>query len=82
MTDFATSRHHAGNNLSMLLLNHMEHEMKRQGISTLYTIARLLSLPMNKTFLRSGFTYSGTLRNNTNISGRIESMNLYYKRLQ
>ncbi len=81
MTDFATSPRHAGNNLSLHLLSHMESAMKQQGICTLYTIARLLSLPMNKTFLRSGFTYSGTLRNNTQISGRIESMNLFYKQL-
>ena len=81
MTDFATLPDHTGNNLSMLLLGTMEKEMKRQKISTLYTIARLNSIPMNKTFLRSNYQYSGTLVKNTNISGKIESMNIYYKHI-
>jgi len=81
MTDFATRKNHTGKNLSVLLLSTMEKEMKQQGITTLYTIARLNSIPMNKTFLRSGYLYSGTLMKNTNISGKIESMNVYYKYL-
>ncbi len=53
--------------------------MKAQDIKTLYTIARLNSPAMNKTFLRLNYTYSGTLIKNTNIAGKIESMNVYYK---
>lgn len=79
MTDFATHFSHAGNNLSSLLLRAMEKEMKKQGINTLYTIARLNSFAMNKTFLNFDYSYSGTLINNTNIAGSIESMNVYYK---
>ncbi|HAR38475.1 MAG: putative beta-lysine N-acetyltransferase [Bacteroidetes bacterium GWD2_45_23] len=81
MTDFATHDTHTGHNLSCLLLHTMEQAMQQQGIRTLYTIARLASVPMNKTFLRSGYHYSGTFINNTHISGHIESMNLYYKHL-
>jgi len=81
MTDFATNFSHHGNNLSSLLLKVMEKAMKKQGIKTLYTIARLNSIPMNKTFLRFGYEYSGTLMKNTNIAGKIESMNVYYKHL-
>lgn len=81
MTDFATRKTHTGQHLSCLLLETMEHEMKKQGIVTLYTIARLNSIPMNKTFIRFDFNYSGTLINNTNIAGKIESMNLYYKHI-
>lgn len=81
MTDFATHITHQGNNLSSLLLKEMEKEMKKQGIATLYTIARLNSIPMNKTFLRFDYQYSGTLIKNTNISGNIESMNVYYKHI-
>ncbi len=81
MTDFATHFIHHGNNLSSVLLEVMEKEMKKQGIKTLYTIARLNSIPMNKTFLRFGYEYSGTLINNTNIAGKIESMNVYYKNI-
>jgi putative beta-lysine N-acetyltransferase len=81
MTDFATHPAYLGNRLSGILLRSMEEEMKEQGVHTLYTIARLNSLPMNKTFLRNKYRYSGTLIKNTNISGRIESMNVYYKHL-
>jgi len=81
MTDFATRPEYQGNNMSVLLLEAMESEMKKQGIYTLYTIARLNSIPMNKTFLRSGYNYSGTLIKNTNIAGNIESMNVYYKHI-
>ncbi len=79
MTDFATLDSARGKGLSKLLLHEMEKHMKTQGIKTLYTIARLKSIPMNKTFLGAGYSYSGTLVNNTNIAGGIESMNILYK---
>lgn len=81
MTDFATHKAHIGHNLSCSLLEMMEYEMQLQGISTLYTIARSVSIPMNKTFLKLGFKYAGTLINNTNIAGKIESMNVFYKHI-
>lgn len=81
MTDFATLQNHGGKNLASLLLKEMEKEMQKQGVKTLYTIARLNSIPMNKTFLRFDYEYSGTLINNTNISGKIESMNIFYKHI-
>jgi len=81
MTDFATLSQHRGKGLALMLLNFMEQEMKNQGIKTLYTIARLNSYGMNKTFLKMKYTYSGTLIKNTNIAGKIESMNVYYKHI-
>jgi len=81
MTDFATKNSHSGKNLSSVLLKAMEKVMGNQGITTLYTIARLNSIPMNKTFLRLDYKYSGTLIKNTNIAGKIESMNIYYKHI-
>ncbi len=79
MTDFATLPAFRGNNLSVILLSEMENEMKKQEINTLYTIARLNSVAMNKTFLKLKYKYAGTLIKNTNIAGKIESMNVYYK---
>lgn len=79
MTDFATLDAWRGKKLSVILLREMEQRMKKDGIATLYTIARLNSIPMNKTFLREGYSYAGTLIKNTNISGSIESMNVLYK---
>jgi putative beta-lysine N-acetyltransferase len=79
MTDFATLPDYRGFNLSSLLLTEMEKDVRKLGIGTFYTIARLNSLAMNKTFLKLRYTYAGTLINNTNIAGKIESMNLFYK---
>lgn len=81
MTDFATLHKYRGNSLSSALLQVMEQEMKKRDMATFYTIARALSAGMNITFAKHGYRFSGTLVNNTNISGKIESMNVWYKRL-
>jgi putative beta-lysine N-acetyltransferase len=82
MTDFATLPEYRGNNFSGLLLAAMEKEMISRGIQTAYTIARAISPGMNATFAKGGYTYGGRLINNTNISGQIESMNVWYKPLK
>ncbi|MDK2799024.1 MAG: beta-lysine N6-acetyltransferase [Clostridiales bacterium] len=79
MTDFATLPEYRGNKFALYLLDKMEQEMHNKGIKTAYTIARAVSYGMNSTFAKMGYTYSGTLVNNTNISGSLESMNVWYK---
>ena len=79
MTDFATLPEQAGNNLALHLLRLMEQAMQEEKIRTAYTIARAASPAMNITFARAGYCFAGRLKNNTNISGRIESMNVWYK---
>lgn len=81
MTDFATLPQYRGRSLSVVLLKKMESAMQTRGMKTAYTIARAVSAGMNITFARAGYIYSGTLVNNTNISGNIESMNVWYKTL-
>lgn len=81
MTDFATIPDFRGKKLGQILLAKMEKEMEAMGIKTVYTIARLQSIPMNKVFLKHQYQYAGTLIKNTNISGNMESMNVYYKHL-
>ncbi|WP_163323358.1 putative beta-lysine N-acetyltransferase [Draconibacterium mangrovi] len=81
MTDFATLPDQRGKNLSVLLLNALEKSMKEEGITTLYTMARLNSIGMTKTFLKMDYCYSGTLIKNTNIAGKIESLNILYKHI-
>ena len=80
MTDFAVHPLARGLGLSRHLLKAMEKEMKRAGVLTLFTIARTLSHGMNLTFARAGYEFSGSLVNNTNISGAIESMNVWFKK--
>jgi putative beta-lysine N-acetyltransferase len=81
MTDFATLPAFRGKGFAGCLLENMEREMAGQGIRTAFSIARALSPSMNALFAGRGYTFGGTLLNNTNISGRIESMNVWYKRL-
>jgi putative beta-lysine N-acetyltransferase len=79
MTDFATLPEYRGNGLALYLLQQMEEAMKSRGIRLPYTIARAYSFGMNITFARNGYHFGGTLTNNTNISGNLESMNVWYK---
>ncbi|MDD2403518.1 MAG: putative beta-lysine N-acetyltransferase [Victivallaceae bacterium] len=79
MTDFATLPKWRGHSLGVRLLDLMENEAVRQNVKTVYTIARAASAGMNITFARLGYHFGGRLKNNTNISGQIESMNVWYK---
>jgi putative beta-lysine N-acetyltransferase len=81
MTDFAVLPRYRGKRFASHLLSYMENELFKSNFKTFYTISRLKSLSMNKTFYNSGYKYSGTLIKNTQISGNIESMNVLYKNL-
>lgn len=82
MTDFAVHPKFRGYNFSYFLLTQMDKEMQKQEIKTAYTIARSISYGMNATFAKCGYTFSGTLVKNTQIGGKIEDMNVWYKSLQ
>jgi putative beta-lysine N-acetyltransferase len=81
MTDFATLPEQRGNGYARMLLTRMEVAMRKEGICTAYTIARAISPGMNITFARQGYQFGGCLTNNTNICGKIESMNIWYRAL-
>ncbi len=79
MTDFAVLPSQRGKKIAIHLLRAMEDYLKDQGFKSFYTIARLNSPSMNKTFMNNHYRYTGTLINNTQIGGKIESMNVWYK---
>lgn len=81
MTDFATLPEARGQSLARILLQHAENHIRVQGFRTAYTIARAISPGMNITFANNDYRFGGTLINNTQISGQIESMNIWYKSL-
>ncbi len=81
MTDFAILPEYRGNNYSLVLLLAMEQEMKKRNYKVLYTLARAKSYGMNITFSKLNYKYGGTLINNTNIAGNIESLNVWYKKI-
>jgi beta-lysine N6-acetyltransferase len=81
MTDFATLTKHRGKGLASKLLAFMEQNIAKRSIRTAYTIARAPSAGINCVFAKAGYRYAGTLINNTQIAGHIESMNVWYKNL-
>ena len=81
MTDFATLPNQRGRGLALRLLASMEADMSARGIQCAFTIARAASPGMNITFAKRGYRYDGRLENNTNIAGRIESMNVWSRPL-
>ncbi len=81
MTDFATLPEARGLGLATYLLDRMEYGIRQIGIKTAYTIARAYSFGMNITFARQDYAFAGSLVNNTQISGDLESMNVWYKPL-
>ncbi|MBW2177231.1 MAG: hypothetical protein JRH03_09845 [Deltaproteobacteria bacterium] len=53
-----------------------------EGMRTAFSIARAISPAMSLVFAANGYSFGGTLDNNTNIAGHIQSMNIWHKRLQ
>jgi putative beta-lysine N-acetyltransferase len=82
MTDFAVLPKYRGSGIAISLLKALEKELRsREEYRVFYTIARAMSHGMNITFSRNGYDFAGTLINNTNISGSLESMNVWYKHI-
>ncbi|HDQ99946.1 MAG TPA: putative beta-lysine N-acetyltransferase [candidate division WOR-3 bacterium] len=82
MTDFATRPARRGRSLAGNLLGFLERRATERGIRTAYTIARAASVGMNVVFARLGYRWAGRLVNNTNIAGRLESMNVWFRPLE
>lgn len=81
MTDFATRPSHRGEGLATKLLATMELGAQAAGVRIAYTIARARSFGMNIAFGRRDYRFRGTLINNTQIAGSIESMNVWSKQM-
>lgn len=81
MTDFATLPEYRGRGAAWKLLLTMNQAAEDLSLNTLYTIARAESYGMNIVFARAGYTFGGTLHNNTQIAGKLESMNVWHKQI-
>lgn len=81
LTDFATDPDWRGHGFANRLMLQLETEMRTSGIKTCFTIARATSFSMNVCFAKNGYQFSGTLIKNTQISGGLESMNVWYKHI-
>ena len=80
MTDFATSPEQRGRSLAAAILAQMERSCADSGIKTFYTICRAAAFGVNILFARAGYVHAGLLPNNTNISGGLESMNVWHRK--
>ncbi len=81
MTDFATHPNCRNRGYANVLLQMLENLVATSGVKTCYTIARAISFGMNITFARNDYTFAGTLTNNTQIAGSLESMNIWHKQV-
>lgn len=81
MTDFATLPPYRGKGMAGALLRHMERDVRSHRVITAYTIARAASAGMNAVFRNNGYRYAGLLKNNSQISGSLQSMAVWYKQL-
>lgn len=79
MTDCATLADFRGHCLSERLLSILEHEVQKNSLLCLYTLARAQSFSMNRVFHKLGYTYKGRLINNCHIAGSFEDMNVWVK---
>ncbi|WP_027723343.1 putative beta-lysine N-acetyltransferase [Maridesulfovibrio zosterae] len=79
MTDFAVNPDYRRMGIAGALLQALESYCVESGIRCLFTIARACSYGINSMFSKGNYEYSGQLINNTNISGSLESMNVWHK---
>ncbi|WP_085993331.1 putative beta-lysine N-acetyltransferase [Oceanobacillus senegalensis] len=81
LSDCATIPAHRGKGLlynQALRLIRLMGEMK---IKTFFSYSRSISMGMNIVNAKLGFTYGGKMIRNSNIAGRLENMNIWYKNL-
>jgi len=81
VTDFAILPEYRGKTFSICLIKEIEKILRAQNFKTAYTIARAGSYGMNIAFARMKYIFAGTLINNTCISGNVEDMHVWYKKL-
>lgn len=79
MTDCATLPEHRGRRILTHQFSHLMQVMKKKGVQTLFSYSRALSEGMNLINARHGFIYGGRLKQQSNIAGKMESMNVWYK---
>lgn len=78
IVDFVTNSNYRGQNLSYYLVQEIKKKSAERGLKTIYTSVRATSYGLNITFSKHGFSYGGTLLNNTLIGDTMESMNVWY----
>ncbi|SMO76255.1 putative beta-lysine N-acetyltransferase [Melghirimyces algeriensis] len=81
ISDCVTLPEHRNLRLLSHQFSYQVKQMKQKGVQTLFCYARAVSAGMNLINSRHGFTYGGRMVQNSNIAGRLESMNIWFKNL-
>lgn len=81
LSDCATTPVHRGKGLLCRQALRLTRLMKEKQIKTFFSYSRSLSFGMNIVNAKLGFTYGGRMIRNSNIAGRLENMNIWYKNL-
>jgi beta-lysine N6-acetyltransferase len=81
ITDCATLPEHRGKGLLSHQFHYLIEKMRKKGTKILFSYSRATSLSMNLINARHGFDYRGRMKQNSNIAGRLECMNVWVKRL-
>ena len=82
MTDCATVPEYQGKGLMQHLMSSLESDLVEANIMTSYSLARAMSVGMNRSFFNLDYKFSGRLINNCDIFGQFEDMNIWVKRLK
>ncbi|SFP81026.1 putative beta-lysine N-acetyltransferase [Salibacterium halotolerans] len=82
MSDCATHPEHRNQGLLSTQFSYLIQQMERRGLWSLFSYSRSLSFGMNLVNVYHGFEYGGKMVRNSNIAGRLESMNVWYRQLR
>jgi putative beta-lysine N-acetyltransferase len=79
VTDCAVLPAYRGQGLLAILVNQLEGEGRRRGLTCLYSLSRALLPGINIVLSASGYRWYGRLINNCRICGGFEDMNIWQK---
>ena len=80
--DFATLPEFRSRGLAQHLVQQTEGYLHPMGIRSLFALTGAYSFALNLTLARNGYHFGGTLTNDNNSYGQLESVNLWHKLLQ
>ncbi|MFB5660320.1 putative beta-lysine N-acetyltransferase [Alteribacillus sp. HJP-4] len=81
LSDCATKEEHRKKQLLSCQVAQLIPKVKQMDLKTIFSYSRSVSLGMNLVNAKHGFKYGGRMIQNSNIAGRLENMNIWYKRL-
>ncbi|MTI79517.1 MAG: putative beta-lysine N-acetyltransferase [Firmicutes bacterium] len=82
LSDCATDSRYRSKQLLSHQVSHLISLMKIMEINTIFSYSRSVSIGMNLVNVKHNFKYGGRMIANSNIAGRLENMNIWYKNIK